>query len=799
MNRPLLILILAFILGIIIGTTYQIDIILAMGITVVACGLAIIGIMRTWRHNPWVLFCVFLCLGTLWTSLAIAKANSPVTTLAGKTILVVGEVLERPDVRPDGVFYKLGLSKVTVEGTTKEISGVLRVKVAGKGKVFHYGDILQMKGYLSLPEPPGNPGAFDYRTWLQRQGIAATLSVKDAKEIKLLGRSGHVIIRSAYNIRDHLENIFDRTMSQTGASVLKGIFFGTRGEIPADVQLAFQESGLVHILSVSGYHVGLIAAMVLALLRIIKLPRRFTLWVALPLLLFYAVMTGMGPAVMRATLMASLLLLAHHLGRWQDWPTTLAAAAGIILFFYPLDLFDIGFQLSFVATWGLLYLTPKLNKLLPHMPLSLAVLITVPLAAQLATWPLVVFYFNLVSPVAILANLITAHLVALVMLFGGLGMLAGICYLPWAKFINTATELLTSCFLGLVQMSVSLPGAAWYIPAPPLWLIALYYVFLVAICQLANQPQWQKSLRAGLTVLINYLARVKLVFGGCILLLLMAVWLLWPVNNQLELHFIDVGQGDSTLIITPAQRTILVDAGGWQDELITGQGAGTNRVVPYLHRLGINSLDVLVITHPHTDHAGGARAVLKAFPVKLVVLSPYGFGVGDEVDDGYEILLREMKEQGIAHSTAVAGDQLKVDGLVNIKFLSPAQKYDHTRSDANNSSLVFRLDYLQRSALYTGDIEEEAERDLVQNNALTPIEVLKVPHHGSGYFYHGFFAQLKPKIAVISAGAGNRFGHPAPKTLEELQGLGSRVYRTDQQGAIVLTTDGETWRVKTGK
>ena len=385
------------------------------------------------------------------------------------------------------------------------------------------------------------------------------------------------------------------------------------------------------------------------------------------------------------------------------------------------------------------------------------------------------------------------------MLFGGIGLLSGLIYLPLAGFVNTATDLLTGLFLWLVQVSVSLPGAAWYIPAPSLWLVVFYYAILVGLAELPNQPEWQVRLRNWLGETIQHTARTKWGFGCCIFLLLVAAWLLWPVKNQLELHFIDVGQGDSTLIITPGERTLLVDAGGWKDELITGKGAGNYTVVPYLHRLGINSLDVLVITHPHADHAGGARAVLKSLPVKLVVLSPYGFGEGDKVDEGYDILLKEMKQQGLVHRTATGGDQLKVDPLVKIRFLSPTTEYDHTRSDANNSSLVFRLDYLRHSVLFTGDIEEEAEKDLVQDNILAQTEVLKVPHHGSGYFYPEFFERLKPKIAVISAGAGNRFGHPSPKTLEELKELGSRIYRTDQQGAVILTSDGSTWQVKTGK
>lgn len=796
MQRPLVFFVLALVLGIIGATLCKIDSTAAILTTIVTCFLTGIGILRTWRYNAWVLFCACLCLGITLTTLHQKAVNSPIVQFNGKNVTLSGEVLDGPDVRPEGTFYKVQVRAIKSQTGNSKLAGVLRVKVNGKGKIFAYGDILQLQGRVALPEPPGNPGAFDYRAWLNRQGIAATLYVVDAKSVKLLGRGGNLFKQTALALRDYLEKIFDQTMRKNHAVILKGLIFGTQGEIPLDVQQAFNETGLVHILSVSGYHVGLVVALVLALMRLVKVPVQYTAWIAIPVLIFYAFMTGLGPAVLRSTLMAILLLLAHHLGRPQDWPTTLAAAAGFILILNPLSLYDIGFQLSFVATWGLLYLIPPINALLPKLPPSISLLITVPLAAQTATLPLVMLYFNLVSPVSVLANLLTSHLVVLVMLFGGLALMGGVFYLPLAAFINSSTGLLTNLFLWLVKFCSALPGAATYIATPPLWAIILYYLILVTTCELSKREDWQGKAKQ----LILNISPIhhKFTYGLVVFLLITAVWLGWPVQDKLQVHFIDVGQGDSALIRTPNQRTVLVDAGGWQEELVSGRGVGDYVIVPYLHRLGINKLDVLILTHPHADHVGGVRAILRTMPVKLIIISPYGLAKGDRCDEGYDKLLQEIQQQEIPLRTAQAGDSLKVDPVMDLTFLAPQKKYQGTRSDANNNSLVFKLTYQNRTVLFTGDIEAEAEKELMKNNNAAS-EVLKVPHHGSGYFQQDFFAQIKPKLAIISVGANNRFGHPAPGTLEALTQQHSQIFRTDRQGAIILTTNGNQWEVVTGK
>ena len=792
MQRPLVILLLALMLGIIGSTTFKIQPTTALGAAVVACIMAGIGIMRTWRFNTWVFFVASLCLGLALTSLELSKVASPLTDLKGKVVQVSGIVVDQPDHRPGGSFYQLKVHQIIESGQRKETTGVLRVKILDNKKKYRYGDILSCTGLVAVPELPGNPGAFDYRAWLTRQGIAATLTVRQGGDVKVLGRAGLGLIRIALDLRSYLENIYDQTLAQERAAILKGLIFGTRGDIPEDIALAFNETGLVHILSVSGYHVALVAGMLLILLRLLQIPTRFIAPITIPLLLFYAVMTGLGPAVLRSALMAILLLLAQHLGRQQDWPTTLAVAAGVILLINPLNLYDIGFQLSFAATWGLLYITPVLNKPWQQIPKTILLLITVPLAAQLATLPLVLFYFNLVSPVSILANLLTVHLVGIIMLMGGLSLLGGILYLPLGCFLNISTGLLIDLFIRLVQLCHTLPGASFYLATPPLWSIILYYALLVSLCHLIKFPADRERLS-------KLLPKGRYKAFAWVAAIIIILCLIRPAAKPLQLHFIDVGQGDSTLIITPGQRVVLVDAGGWQDELLTGRGTGRNVILPYLHRLGINQLDVLVLTHPHADHVAGARAVIQAMPVAMVVISPYGLQPEDHVDQGYRELLQEIRKKQIPIYATKGGEQLRLDSQVTMKCLAPEQKIKGTRSDANNNSLVFLLQYLERTALLTGDMEAEAERTLLENNGLAKLEIFKVPHHGSGYFDRAFFNQISPSAAVISVGAGNRFNHPAAKTIKALQELNSIIFRTDQQGAIILTTDGAAWTVQTGK
>lgn len=340
-----------------------------------------------------------------------------------------------------------------------------------------------------------------------------------------------------------------------------------------------------------------------------------------------------------------------------------------------------------------------------------------------------------------------------------------------------------------------LPGGSSYVATPPWYAVLLWYAGLVGLVQLI-EGRLALPLASSSPLLLPLLRMYgrcnRLVPAGIALLLVLAI--LWPwsgTDGQLQVHFIDVGQGDSILVRFPGGRTMLVDAGGRLGSLDEGRGVGDSVVVPYLHRLGMDKLDVLVVTHAHGDHAGGVPPVAEKLHVGALVLS---------CAPGYEELLDLMAPLGIPVYRVGAGHILHIDESVEVTILAPARELPAgAEEDLNNASLVLRLDYGQVSFLLTGDIEENAQRALLGSGAVLQADILKVPHHGSRFFVPEFFDAVSPDYAVIQVGKNNRFGHPSRDTLETLTNTGANVLRNDRDGAVLFATNGRDVTVQTGR
>jgi competence protein ComEC len=565
--------------------------------------------------------------------------------------------------------------------------------------------------------------------------------------------------------------------------------------------------------------VGLVLAGLVALFGILKLAPGLTAPLATPVLIFYALMTGINPAVLRATLMALLFLWAHHLGRDRDWPTTLALAALVTLLWNPLQIFHPGFQLSFAATWGLLYLGPPLTKaflgLFNGLPVSVARIaaqgLAIPLAAQLATIPLVAWYYNLISPVSIPANLLAVPLVGLILTLGLLAAVLGLVWLPLAGVVNVGTAIVMDLFLWLVGFLQGLPGAVIYLATPPVLLAVVWYGCLLYAAGIFYaehgspvRQRWKSWAPA----------------GAALVLIVFIIWWPWPGGHRLVVHFIDVGQGDSILVQTPRGKNMLIDTGGRRDEYQTGIGTGDQVVAPYLRKIGVNRLDALVLTHPHEDHCGGAAYIIKNFPVDLVLTSPVGSDVlgepavtdqpasgtannkkktAEEVPLAYTTLLKRMGESGIQVQPAESGESLRLDSDIYMKVLWPEDSWAIEKGDPNNGSLVLNLTYGNSSFILTGDVDEESQRGLIASGQDLESDVFKVPHHGSRSLLPELMDKVNPSIAVISVGTHNTFGHPAVSTVDLLYQDGISIFRTDQDGAVIIETDGNRIEVKKGK
>ncbi|MBM7855696.1 competence protein ComEC [Desulfohalotomaculum tongense] len=791
MNRPLLQFCLTFILGVLSGFLYPLPagLILAVSVFLFVSAVIFYRLKSNLVNGIMVLLC--FSLGIVNASAAGEDGNNLLVKFAGKPVTVVGAVIKEPDVRPGKVFYLLEVQKLYTRDGVLPVRELIRVAAYKPEKIFQYGDVIKIKGEIRTVPSPGNPGQFDYRRYLERRGIYAVMFVWPGQSIEKVGAAHNTGFKGmALSLKGKLQTVLDRTLPPAQSALVQGMLFGSRGMIDNQTAADFQTASLIHVLCVSGFHVGLVLAAFMGLCCLLRLPPAWEAPLGTLVLLLYAAMTGMGPAVMRAAVMGLVALWARRLGRERDWPTAMALAAVIILIFWPAALWEPGFQLSFAVTWGILYLTPLAQQFLKPLPKIVRPVLAAVLVAELTAAPLVVYHFNMVSLVGAAANILAAPLVLLVMLLSGISVVVGLFSAPLAHIINAATGVLLNLMLWMVHNLASVPHAALFFSSPPWWLVAAFY-FLLALL-----PRWLMLSRDERDEMPG-LRRYRLL----VLLLAVTVLFAWPLGgnqSHLRVHFIDVGQGDAALVQTPNGRNVLIDAGGWKDEFDKKTGAGSRVVLPYLKSLGVNRLDVLILSHPHEDHAGGATGIIGHLPVRLVITAPVKTGAEDGwemPDEGYMRLLSAFKDKGVPVQAACSGDILKLDDDVNIKIIAP----DGPKSSLNDGSLVVKITYRRISFLFTGDIEEHQQRLLAGDNIDLSADILKVPHHGSGFFDVQFFKAVSPRAAVISVGENNKFGHPAPAAIKALEDLNALVYRTDIHGAVIVSTDGESVWIDTGR
>ena len=763
--------------------------------------IAGIGYFYSYQRNHRVIYILFFLLGVVAARFALAEAAAPLADWSGHRAVISGTVAAEPDVRPQETRYLLRVAEARVGDKTFKGGKVLLIVREAK-VVFGYGDYLKVRGLVQLPKTPGNPGDFDYAAYLARQGIAVMVYAQGGDVSRLGSKLLNPLAGPALRLKQRLFKALDALFSPENSALVKGIAFGTRAAISPAVNEAFVETGVVHILSVSGLHVGLIVGFFLGLARVLKLRPGTVFLTAIPFLLIYDLMVGFDPPVVRATVMAVLLLWARHLGRERDWPTALALSALVILLANPLAITDPGFQLSFAATWGILFLGPVLVDLLRRLgrrlrlqvKTFLAWAVAVPLGAQLATLPLVAIHYNLVSPVALLANIVAVPLTGIILFLGVTSAVLAVIFLPLGSVLAAPTAFTLDLFLYLVRFFQGLPGAVVYVPAVPWAAAGLWYglLYLGTFKIAGRRLKPAAPLRSGLGPWA-----VRLLIFVLVVLAWQGVFR-WLEGSEpaLRVDFIDVGQGDSALVRTPNGGTLLVDTGGVPGELAGEQAEGAGmRVVRYLRRVGVRRLDVLVLTHPHEDHCGGAWSVIQKMPVRLVVVPPFAAGI----DEGYDRLLSFIRQKGVTVATAGAGDSIRLDPAVKLEVLSPFRPLSADPGSFNDESLVLRVSYKEKSVLFASDVQQEGQQRLLRYGKVLKSDVLKVPHHGSAYFLPAFYEKVGPRIAVISVGAANRYGLPSPGTVRELQRLGAQIYRTDRDGAVLLRIYGAKLKTKTGR
>ena len=654
------------------------------------------------------------------------------------------------------------------------------------------GDGIQLTGSIREFHDYGNPGRMNTVISNKAKGICGRATISKYSLV-IEPRQENSLARLAEQVRNKYEAYMAQAMPKQDAAAIFAMLFGGYQGIRPELLEAFTVTGIVHILSVSGSHITLMAGTANIVGRFLHMSPRATAALATGVILFYSLLAGAIPPVIRSALMGILTLLALTAGRERDAQHILGLVALGLLLYSPLWLFDISFQLSFGATAGLLYLAPPLReRLRKKLPVFVADSLAVTIGAQLSVLPIIAWYFNVLSLSSLLANLLIAPIVEWIIVAGLLaGLLASL--IPMA---GKVVFLLASVVLGLVyelsRWVAALPGSQIYMPTFIWWGGMLYYM---GLGWLIIDGEHRKRLMScvGMGRKLRDSKGWQAVFLLGMLVMIFCCWQMWCNNKEMQVHFIDVGQGDSALVITPHGRAFMVDTGGVREG---SYDIGSRVDVPYLLHYGVEKLDYIFLTHAHDDHAGGVKGILTKIPVGAIGIGHEG--AGDYLQTFGTGELGKIKKLLVPLQE---GSSIELDGVRIDMLYSPESRTvqeSHLQATGNEFSNLIRVSYGEASFLFTGDLVAEQEQQVLANGTNVASTVLKVGHHGSRTSSSKeFLTAVNPGWAVISCGYNNSFGHPHKEILNRLTSCTkAEILRTDQQGAIVFRTDGKSIKVE---
>ena len=690
-------------------------------------------------------------------------------------VAVVGRVVTPVEVSKDVVRFDLDVKGVEVAaGQLDPRCGRVRMAVAldvegGEMAGLVPGALIRGEAVLEAPRTYDNPGGFDLRGYLGRQGIFLTGFVGYPEFLSILQPAAWWWPdRVVWAIRGWLGKILDRWVAPENSTVLawlgvapekvrglsNALLLGARGGLDAELRTDFQVSGLFHLLAISGLHVGIIAGLLHYVLLLFIRNFKARAAAVFAGVASYGIITGFSPSVARAVLIIGLYLGAKFLDRKPSGLNILASAAFILLILDPRRLFDIGFQLTFVSTLGILTLNSPIGAAIRRIysgPGS--TIISVSIAAQLATAPLTAFYFNRIGGWSFIPYIPLAPLVAFSLASGVGGLLLMV--------VPVAGRVLLMCHgvsLALMIKAACLiskwPGSTLRV-ARPHWIIMVTFIMGLVFLAIGSRIKF-----AGILILV--LAVIGYEFTP-----------VWNANDELIVNYLDVGNGDAILIQIQGGDAILIDAGGLYDSTFD---LGQHVVAPALRALGVRNLAVAVVTHPHPDHQNGMKYILEDFQVGELWVPSENFNVPVLPD-----LLNLAKENNI-----------------HVRVLDDRGIFLRRAVNLNNRSLILGLKYGSCKMLFPGDAEVEAEENLLRYSDELRSDVLKIGHHGSRTSTsQAFLSLVNPTISIIPCGWNNRFGHPHEEVLHRLKYHESveKILRSDFNGMVTVRTDGQTIRV----
>lgn len=768
MSSPLVLITIAYVSGVIVGKMIGLPIWFSFLLIISSFILTIFGI-ATRKNIRFLLLVLFFLIGLLNFQIrSLPPSRSDISNFPkNEYVTLIGQIEDEPRIVEDRMFFTLKVNQVNGRKATGLVS------VTAKAAKLEYGNKVEVGGKLEGLESLSNPGILSFADFLKNKGINCQLRSTSSSPEALSRKGGNLLKKLSISLKNRLITIPQKTLPEPYSTLLASIVFGTRAsKTPVEIKETYKRAGVAHLLVASGMHLGILVGVCLFIVRSTRLPPWLGILITSIVNFLYALMTGFGPSILRAAIMAEIMLVGLLFEKEKEIYTSMALAAFVILLFNPRYLFEVGFQLSFGATLSLIYISPVINeRIKTFIPKYFSPIISAAIAPVLVSVPITLFHFSQTSIIGVLTNILLLPWVGVIVILGFVSTVLGAVFLPLGELINGSNLILLWAANWIVTTLASLPFAQIFMPPPKLPVIIGYYICIAGMVEVLRRGRFPRMNKFRI---------------AAVALAILSV-LLWNAalsdeTGGLTITVLDVGQGDSILIETPSKRRVLVDGGV--------KKMGERVVVPFLLKNGITRLDMVILTHPHEDHVGGLPAVLNKIKVDSVLDT--GFVCKSE---SYRRFLDLVEKNKIKYRLARGGQTINFGKGVVAKVLHPTLPFlTDTNSDANNVSIVFRMQYGKFSMLFTGDNEHEGEERILEMFPASCLasNILKAGHHGSRTSTSDhFLSAVNPKVAVISCGKRNKFKHPHKSTLQKFESHGVKVYRTDQHGAVVITSDGK--------
>jgi len=718
------------------------------------------------------LLAVFI-LGMLDYSLNFG-ISSKLEAYEGKTAEYEILIIDNPVEKQSYVQYTARSLSVTFEGRHYNFNEKVFLRVNEKD-AFKFGDKIAVEGECSSIAGIRNPGDFDYKLYYRSKGISKV--IKADSGVLLKEDSAGIFRTLLYLSKEKVRNTIKEALPKDEAAMLIGIITGDKADIDEDTREAYMRTGLSHILSVSGLHVGFLMLLITYILMPFRLEKRLKGTIILMVITYYVLLIGAPLPSVRALIMLAVLMTGKAAGREYDLLTSVSFAGILILVFKPLAVHDPGFMISFGAMYSIALIYPVFYCMLKSIPSVIKSAAALSISVWLGLAPVLSYYFNYISVISIVFNIIAVPLSFIITIAGFIGVMVGIVSKAFAVYIFSVDYYLISLLDYLVQTASSLSISGFNIPTLPFYIYILYYAGIGLLIAFFHSGFFK-----------IYIRRFLL---GYLLIFTIALSVYSLPSKTLKMVYFDVGQGDSCCIITPKKRVVLVDGGGSLQKGDYYYDVGGKITLPALLHQGIWRIDTVIVSHLHEDHMEGLIKVMDVYPVKNLIL-PKVSAKPCSVSEKTRVLMDICRTKRVKVYKLGKGNYINLEEGIRMDFFLPEEE---AKSDENENSLVGMLVFEDFRALFTGDIGKETEGLLSLEDIKS--SVLKVPHHGSGgASSEEFLMRVKPMVSVVSVGRNN-FGHPSAETLKRLRKSGSLIYRTDENGAVIITTDGKSMKVKT--